>query len=99
MSTRPERILGDKHKQVHQAIQGMLEDGELAICWVLTIDVAGPDGDRYLAHRGGGGIDGEDAPMSWTALGMLRAAARIAEDQVIESTADTEDDDEEDDSA
>lgn len=80
--------------RVHEAIGGLLEEGELAISWVLTIDVAGPDSSRYLAHRAGGGADGEDNPMAWTALGMLQASARVAEAQLLDQTEDTDDGDE-----
>lgn len=83
-------------RRVHEAVGYLLDDGELAISWVLTIDVAGPNDTRYLAHRAGGGVDGADNPMAWTALGMLRASAALAEQQVIASTWGGEDDDEED---
>jgi hypothetical protein len=81
-----------EQREVHDAIGGLLADGEIAIAWTLTIDVAGPDSMRYLAHRAGGGIDGGDAPMMWTALGMLRASAQVAEAQLAEGTVDAEDD-------
>jgi hypothetical protein len=71
---------------VHEALAEYLDDGELALSWVLVIDVAGMDGERYLAHRAGGGADGTDSPISWAALGMLQAAARVAEQQVLEAT-------------
>jgi len=58
-------------QQVHEALADFLDEGEIAVSWCLTIDVAGPDGIRYLAHRAGGGADGQDTPMAWTALGML----------------------------
>lgn len=85
----------EAQSRVHEAIGGMLDEGEIAISWVLTIDVAGPDDTRYLAHRAGGGHDGQDAPMAWTALGMLRASAALAEAQLLDMTVDR--DDEEDD--
>ena len=81
----------EAHEAVHEALSGLLDDGEIAVCWVLTIDVAGPDGMRYLAHRAGGGHDGRDAPMAWTALGMLRASASVAEEQLLSSTDDADD--------
>lgn len=77
---------------LHAAIGDSLGDGEIAIAWTLTIDVAGPDQRRYLAHRAGGGVDGSESPMAWTALGMLRASVRVAEDQVAECTDDSEGD-------
>ena len=83
----------DAKRKVHEAVGGLLDDGELAICWVLTIDVAGPNGTRYLAHRAGGGADGADNPMAWTALGMLRASANCAEDQLRGMTVDIDDED------
>lgn len=82
----------DAQQRVHDAIQGWLDDGEIAISWCLTIDVAGSDGMRYLAHRAGGGADGQDNPMAWTALGMLKASVLLAEDQVRCFTVDTDDD-------
>jgi hypothetical protein len=69
---------------VHAAIGDYLDEGEIAVAWTLTIDVAGPDGTRYLAHRAGGGMDGTDAPTVWTALGMLRAGLLAAEQQVFD---------------
>lgn len=58
--------------------------------WVVVMEIARPDGGRHLAHRGGGGLDGTDAPMCWTALGMLESGATIAREQVSESTEDAE---------
>jgi hypothetical protein len=78
---------------VHDAISAYLAESEIAVAWTLTIDVAGPDGSRYLAHRAGGGIDGRDAPMVWAALGMLRAAMKVAENQLAACTSDAADDD------
>lgn len=86
----------DAQRKVHEAIKAFLRDGEIAINWVLTIDVAGPDDMRYLAHRSGGGVDGTDNPMAWAALGMHETAADLARmqlDQMIE-TAEDEDDEE-----
>lgn len=80
-------------QRVHEAIGGLLDNGELAVCWVLTIDVAGQDGVRYLAHRAGGGVDGDENPMAWTALGMLRASVGVAEAQLHDMTESAEDDD------
>lgn len=85
----------DTKRVLHEAIQGHLEPGELAISWVLTVDVAGPDNTRYLAHRAGGGADGHDNPMAWTALGMLQASATVAEAQLLNMTGDSLDDEEE----
>lgn len=85
------------HERVHAAIQeDLLDDGEIAVSWVLTIDVAGPEDTRYLAHRAGGGHNGEDGPMVWTALGMLRASVGVAERQLEEMTFDAPSDEDED---
>lgn len=75
-------------RAVHEAIGGLLGEGELAICWTLTIDVAGANGRRYLAHRAGGGHDGTERPMAWAALGMLEASALSAREFLKEITGD-----------
>lgn len=85
----------DAQRAVHAALGGMLDDDEFALSWVLTIEVAGPDGRRYLAHRAGGGADGTEAPMAWSALGMLRASAQVAERQLADTTVETEEDEDE----
>lgn len=86
-------------RAVHEAISRWLDDGEIAICWTLTVDVAGQDGERYLAHRAGGGSDGSESPMAWTALGMLESSANLAREQLSATTIDREDDDDEDESS
>jgi hypothetical protein len=78
----------DPQRRVHDAIGGLLDDGEIAIAWMLTIDVAGQDGTRYLSHRSGGGQDGTEFLMAWTALGMLQASAQVAEDHLRDTTDD-----------
>lgn len=83
----------EAHRAVHEAIGHLLGEGEIAISWTLTIDVTGPDRRRYLAHRAGGGADGTDAPMAWTALGMLRSSMQLAEQQLRQCTEDTDEDD------
>jgi hypothetical protein len=83
----------DAKARAHEAIGGLLDEGEIAISWVLTIDVAGPDNTRYLAHRAGGGHDGSDNPMAWAALGMLRASVVAAEQQLLDMTVDIDIDD------
>lgn len=89
----------DADKAVHEALGLYLEEGEIAVAWTLTIDVAGPDGVRYLAHRAGGGADGTDKPMVWAALGMISASKGVAQRQLLaityEPLEDEEDDDEE----
>jgi hypothetical protein len=81
-------------RAVHEALASYLDDGEIAIAWTLTIDVAGPDGVRYLAHRSGGGHDGTSAPQLWTALGMLRASTQVAEGQLRDCLEDVDDEEE-----
>lgn len=83
----------DARREAHEAIGGLLEDGEIAVAWTLTIDVAGPDERRYLAHCAGGGHDGTDQPMMWAALGMLRASVQVAEEQLRDSTEDADGED------
>lgn len=85
----------DAAQRVHEALGAYLDEGEIAIGWCLTIDIAGPDDRRYLAHRAGGGHDGTDSPMAWAALGMLRASMQVAENQMRECTHDAEDEDDE----
>lgn len=80
-------------RRVHEAIQSWLDEGEIAICWTLTIDVAGPEDTRYLAHRAGGGFDGTENPMTWTALGMLEASVGVAREQLSVSTEEPPEDD------
>lgn len=81
---------------VHEAIGSMLDDGEIAVGWVLTIDVAGPDDVRYLAFRAGGGHDGTTGPMAWTAAGMLQSSLDVARGQLVDMTVDPNDDEPED---
>ena len=83
-------------QRAHEAIGGLLDEGEIAIAWTLTIDVAGPENVRYLAHRAGGGHDGTDRPMAWAALGMLRASVGVAEAQLLDSTRDAYDEGDDD---
>jgi hypothetical protein len=87
-------------RAVHEALKEFLDEGEIPICWCLVIDIAGPEDIRYLAHRSGGGADGADSPMTWTALGMIRSSVLWAEQQTIEITLEHEnfeDEDNEDD--
>jgi hypothetical protein len=78
-------------KAVHEALRFFLPEGEIPISWTLTIEVAGEDGGRYLAHRAGGGFDGTEAPMVWSALGLLSAGLRVAQRQLDDVTQDVED--------
>lgn len=89
--------IDDAKRAVHTALEGYLDDGEIAVGWVLTIDVAGPDGTRYLAHRAGGGHDGTDMPTIWTVLGMCESASDMSREQLREMTVDVDDHDQEDD--
>lgn len=81
----------DARQRVHEAVTGLLDDGEIAIAWCLTIDVAGLGDVRYLAHRAGGGHDGSESPTVWAALGMIRAGLLVAEQQLIDVTEDADD--------
>lgn len=85
----------EAQRRIHEAIGSYLDEGEIAVAWILTVDVAGPDDTRYLAHRAGGGIDGTDRPMSWHALGMMKAGVMMAERQVSDATWPLGDDDDE----
>jgi hypothetical protein len=78
----------EAQQAAHEAISGLLDEGEIAVGWTLTIDVAGQDNVRYLAHRAGGGVDGSQRPMVWTAMGMLQASLDAARDQLRDSTTD-----------
>ncbi len=80
----------EAQQAAHEAISGLLKEGEIAVGWTLTVDVAGQDNVRYLAHRAGGGVDGSQRPMTWTAMGMLQASLDAARDQLRESTTDAD---------
>lgn len=86
----------DARRAVHEALKGYLDEGEIPISWCLVIDIAGPDEVRYLAHRAGGGHDGNDLPMAWHALGMLQAGIDLARDQLRAMVADPDDPDDDD---
>ena len=77
-------------RAVHEALAGMLDDGEIAVGWCLTIDVIGPNDVRYLAHRAGGGADGTENPTAWAALGMLQASVDVARDQIRDCTCEAD---------
>lgn len=85
----------DAKRRAHEAIGGLLDDGEFAVSWCLVIDVVGPNDVRYLAHRAGGGADGLDMPTIWHAAGMLRAGVQCADRQLAESTVDYDEDEDE----
>lgn len=73
-------------QQIHDAISKTLESGEIAVSWIVVVDIAGPNGARYLSHRGGGGIDGSEPPTPWMALGMGNAISDVARDQMLSVT-------------
>lgn len=80
---------------VQAAAQGLIEEGEVIVSWVMTIDVAGPDGVRYIAHRAGGGADGDEPPTMWSALGMFEASGALAREQILETTREPPEDESE----
>jgi len=76
---------------VHGALAAYLDENEIAVSWVVVIDVAGQGDIRYLAHRAGGGAGGTDSPTAWAALGMLTCAQALAQEQLTSSTYDPDD--------
>jgi len=76
--------------RVHEALRDYLEDDEIAVSWVATIEVIKADGCHALLHRAGGGIDGSNHPTAWTALGMLTASSDLARQQIADSSDDAE---------
>lgn len=86
----------EAQRQVHEALGALLDNDEFVMSWVVTLDVAGPDERRYLAHRAGGGADGTENPTIWAALGMMEASVGVARAQLADATVDLEDDDPED---
>jgi hypothetical protein len=83
----PGVTIADAEAAAQEGLQGLLPAGHLALSWVAVVEVAGPDGLRYIAHRAGGGHDGDSAPTAWAALGMLTAGAAVAEAQVLSGTS------------
>ena len=73
-------------KDLHDAINAQIANDEMAVSWVVVIDVIGPNNTRYLSHRAGGGADGLEAPPPWTVLGMGQAISGIANDQMLTVT-------------
>lgn len=86
----------EKHPKthLHDTISDLLDEGEIAIGWIVIVDVAGPDGARYLSHRDGGGVDGTDPPTPWNAVGMLQAASAVSADKMLTVTYNEQDPDE-----
>jgi hypothetical protein len=76
---------------VHDALNGYLDEGEIVLSWVLVMDVAGGEHQRYLSHRSGGGHDGTDQPMP------SACQTKLAEMQLRHMTCELDDDDEDED--
>lgn len=72
----------DNREILHDAISRVIPDDELAIHWIVLVEVAGPE-DSGLATYTGGGIDGTEDPSSWTILGALLATAEVMKDRVL----------------
>ena len=87
-------MLTDSDRALEWARAGRAQVDRLGL-WLTREDaeVAHADG-RYLMHRAGGGTEGGEGPMSWDALSMLAAGARLAEEQIWEQTRPTSDEDE-----
>ncbi len=83
--------MSDTHTEVHRALQGFVDEGELVVAWHVTVEVLAPDDARYLAHRAGGGMDGTDPPTIWNVVGMLDSSLNTARQQL--RTDDVEEDD------
>lgn len=73
-------------EKIHEAIQDSLEEGAVLVQACIVAEVLATDGRRYLAHRAT--TVKENGMEPWTALGMLQASARVAEQQVLENTED-----------
>lgn len=76
-------------EDVHEALRGYLDEGELITGWVVVAEVADVNGVR-LIHRQGGGDGGTTPPSVWGAMGMLRAGEVVAEKQLGDWTSDPE---------
>lgn len=75
---------------VHAGACDYAEDGEVVVGWCIVVEVARPDGGRGLLHRAGGGLEGAEAPVAWTAAGMLMASSDLARAQMYGSAADAD---------
>lgn len=85
--------MSDAQRLVNDAIQeAYLQEGEIVTGWIVVAEVADINGKR-LIHRAGGGLGGEEPPMIWTALGMLRGAVIAAEAEVNGAPPSREDQD------
>lgn len=83
--------MSDLTKDLHEAIEATLDPNEIAIQWIISVEVAGENSARYLVTRGGGGHDGSDEPMSWTVLGLLEASAAIVREHIVDLPEDGDD--------
>jgi hypothetical protein len=73
----------DPRTDVQEALGGFLKEGEIITGWCVVAEVADQNG-RRLIHRAGGGAEGTEPPMIWTAIGMLQTGQRMAEDQLAQ---------------
>ena len=81
-----------QHAVIQEAVNGLLDEGEVTRGWLLIADVALADRDRLIIEAGSG-LDG-DGPMTiWQTLGLAHAAVTTAEDQLRASDQAEEDDD------
>lgn len=69
------------YAKAHAGLSELIDEGEVIVKWAAVIEVMGPNDTRYLAHRAGCGVDGEDSPMTWDVIGMMRSGMLNAEDQ------------------
>jgi hypothetical protein len=72
---------------VQDALGDFLREGEIITAWVVVAEVADAAG-THLIHRAGGGIEGNDPPMLWSAIGMLRSGEIMAEQQLADLNKD-----------
>lgn len=85
------------NQRVHDAIRDFCDDDtDIVVAWVITVEVAKADGGKYLMHRHGGGIDGDERGTAWHVAGMIRAAQLDVEGQLADMSIEIEDDDEDD---
>jgi len=84
--------MSEARAALNEAVGGIVEDGEIAVGWILTVEVAGQDGTRYLAHRAGGGHDGSSVPTVWASIGMAESFLDDARRQLHTVEVDDEDD-------
>lgn len=82
----------DPKQPIQEAINGLLEEGEVSRGWLLIVDVALADRDR-LVIEAGAGLDGTGPMTIWQTLGLAHAAVTSAEDQLRASGVDDDEDD------